>query len=196
MAAVIAAATAVSLAVTGCGSDDDLVAEPPVASPTAVAPLSPQPTATATPEPGVDLEANAQLLAEVADRIDESAKGFAQILHNAAKRKLHIYWKGEPPAEVLALEGITGTGVEVILVETKLSKDDVSAAIERISRAAQAGKVPTPDSISANKDFSGVVIGFIPSRFGQNNNAAVRGRYEAAGKVPVTIVTSAEHALD
>jgi hypothetical protein len=193
---VAAVMLAGGLALAGCGgSDDDPVAEPPAASPTAVVPPRPQP-AEETPEPGVDLEANAQLLAEVVEKIDESAKGFAQILQNAAKLKLHVYWKGEPPAEVKALEGTTGTGVEVILVEAKLSKADVNAAITRISQAAQAGKVPAPDSISANKDYSGITIGFVPSRLAANNNAAVRAKYEEIAKVPVTIATSGEHALD
>ena len=121
------------------------------------------------------------------DKIDESAKGFAQILQNPAKLKLHIYWKGEPPAEVKALEGTTGTGVEVVLVEAKLSKADVNAAITRISQAVQAGTVPAPDSISANKDYSGITIGFIESRLAANNNAdrpgQVRGRRQGPGHV-------------
>lgn len=183
------------LALSGCGgSDDDPVAEPPAVTPTALASSSPQPVET--PEPGIDLEANAQLLAEVADQIDETAKGFAQILQNPAKLKIHIYWKGEPPAEIKALEGTTGTGVQVILVETKLSKADVSAAIARISKAVQAGQVAAPDSIAANKDFSGLTIGFIESRLAANNNASVRAKYEAIAKVPVSIVRSGEHAPD
>ncbi|MBA3742840.1 hypothetical protein [Sporichthya sp.] len=186
----------VSLALAGCGgSDDDDVAEPPAPSPTATA-SSAEPTAEETPEPGVDLEANAQLLAEIVDEIDESAKGFAQILQNPAKLKVHIYWKGQPPAEVKALEGTTGTGVEVILVEARLSKADVNTAIARISQAAQVGTVPAPDSISANKDFSGITIGFLESRFAANNNASVRGKYEAVAKVPVTIAAAAQHAPD
>ncbi|HUR75524.1 MAG TPA: hypothetical protein VMZ00_14680 [Sporichthya sp.] len=184
------------LGMAGCGSGDDPVAEPPVTSPTAVAPSTAQPTAEQTPEPGVDLEANAQLLAEVVDQIDESAKGFAQILQNAAKLKLHIYWKGEPPANVRALVGTTGTGVEVILVEAKLSRADVNAAIARISQAAQAGTVPAPDSISANKDFSGITIGFVQSRLAANSSASLRGKYEAIAKVPVTIAGSSDHAPD
>lgn len=196
MAAVMTAAMVVGLALAGCGGSDDNVAEPPAASPTAVASSSPEPTAEATPEPEVDLDANAQLLAEIVDEIDESAKGFAQILQNAAKLKLHIYWKGEPPAEVKALEGTTGTGVEVILVDAKLSKADVNAAIARISQAVQAGTVPAPDSISANKDFSGITIGFIESRRAANSNATVRAKYEAVAKVPVTIAGAAEHAPD
>ena len=142
--------------------------------------VSSSPKPTETPEPGVDLEANAQLLAEVVDKIDESAKGFAQILQNPAKLKLHIYWKGEPPAEVKALEGTTGTGVEVVLVEAKLSKADVNAAIARISQAAQAGTVPAPDSISANKDYSGItdrLRGVPVGREQQRDRAGqVRGR--------------------
>ncbi len=192
---VAAAALAGGLVLAGCGSDDDTVAEPPAASPTAVVSSSPEP-AQETPEPGIDLEANAQLLAEVVEDIDESAKGFAQVLQNAAKLKIHIYWKGEPPAAVKALEGTTGTGVEVILVEAKLSRTDVNAAITRISQAAQAGKVPAPDSISANKDYSGIVIGFVESRLAANNNATVRAKYEEVAKVPVTIGATTAHAPD
>jgi hypothetical protein len=94
------------------------------------------------------------------------------------------------------LAGTTGTGVQVVIVQTKLSKADVEAAIRRISAAAAAGKVPTPDSILANRDFDGIVIGFVKSRFPSYDNATVRAQFESAAKVPVTIAQAGEHAPD
>jgi hypothetical protein len=187
------------LALTGCGggSDDEVpvaaatpsVEQTPSAGPSAS-------TSTAPGDIGADLELNASLLNDVVAGIDENAKGFAQVVQNIPKRKLTIYWKGTPPAKVAALKGTSGTGVEVVIVQSKLSKADVDAAITRISQAAQSGRVPQPDSISANKDFSGIVVGFTEEHFAANNNASVRTRYESVAKVPVTIARAASHALD
>jgi len=196
---IAAVVLAGGLVLTACGggSDDNDVSEPAA---TTVADVTPSANPSAEPtesaDPGTDLELNARLLTDIVDGIDESAKGFAQVVQNVAKRKLTIYWKGTPPPAVASLKGTTGTGVEIAIVDAKLSKADVDAAIGRISQAAQAGKVPAPDSISANKDFSGIVIGFVASRYSANNNASVRAKYEDVAKVPVTIAQAASHASD
>jgi hypothetical protein len=187
------------LALTACGGGSDNEVPVAASTPTAGATASAEPSGTVSSEPadvGADLELNARLLNEIVEGIDETAKGYAQVVQNIPKRKLTIYWKGTPPRSVAALKGTSGTGVEVVLVQAKLSKADVDAAISRISQAAQAGRVPAPDSISANKDFSGIVIGFVESRYGANNNAAVRAKYEDVAKVPVTIAQAASHASD
>lgn len=184
------------LVLSGCGGDDDTTAEPPAASPTVLATASSTPNAVPSSTPDAGSADNAQLLAEIVEKVDETAPGFAQIVQNIPKRKLAIYWKGAPPAEVKALEGTSGTGVEVTIVAAKLSKADTDAAIRRIAQAAGAGKVPNPDSISVNKDYSGLVIGFSEAHYAANNTSANRAKYEEAAKVPVTIGRAGEHAPD
>jgi hypothetical protein len=187
------------LALTGCGGGSDPEVPVAASTPTVEDTASPEPSATLSTQPadvGADLDLNARLLNDVVEGIDENAKGFAQIVQNIPKRKLTIYWKGAPPAKVAALKGTSGTGVEVVIVESKLSKADVDEAITRISQAAQAGRVPSPDSISANKDFSGIVVGFTEAHYAANNNASVRAKFEEVAKVPVTIAQAATHASD
>jgi hypothetical protein len=196
---IAAVVLAGGLVLTACGGGSD--DEQPVAAstPTVENTASAEPSAVTSTEPGAigaDLDLNARLLTDVVEGIDENAKGFAQIVQNIPKRKLTIYWKGTPPQSVTALKGTSGTGVEVAIVDAKLSKADVDAAITRISQAAQAGRVSAPDSISANKDFSGIVVGFTEAHYAANNNATVRAKYEAVAKVPVTIGQAATHASD
>jgi hypothetical protein len=196
---IAAVVLAGGLALSACGGGSDKQEPVAESTPTVESTPSSEPSATTSTQPadvGADLDLNARLLNDIVEGIDENAKGFAQVVQNIPKRKLTIYWKGTPPQSVAALKGTSGTGVEVAIVDAKLSKADVDAAITRVAQAAEAGRVPSPDSISANKDYSGIVIGFTEAHYAANNNASTRAKYEDVAKVPVTIAQAASHASD
>jgi hypothetical protein len=107
-----------------------------------------------------------------------------------------IYWKGEPPAAVRALEGTTDSGVDVEIVEAKVSKSELDDGRKQILAAARSGKLPEPDSISVNDNFDGLVVGFMKARFAASTTAAIKAAFRSIAKVAVSFVVVAEQALD
>lgn len=147
-------------------------------------------------DPPPDLRAsdlnNQQLLDEIVqpvyELVEDGAKGFAKIRNDILQLHTTIYWKGQPPKEVQQLEGTRPNGVEVLIVRSRFSQDDVARASARVVQASQARVMPPVERVQANQDFSGLLVGFTQDRIRGVDKVRTRASVAEVTGMPTEIM--------
>lgn len=181
------------IAFGGCGDDDDSAQQ---GGDSLETPASQNPSPSArSPEPGLDpelirrSEAVDAAIRPLFDFVDGGGEGFARVRVENAALAAEIQWKKPVPVEVKSLQGETDSGVRITVTSVPFSQADVDAAAEAIQSAVQDDRIPGIERISANKSFTGLLVGFTEGDFGRyGSDSSLREKFERVASMPVTFV--------
>jgi hypothetical protein len=140
---------------------------------------------------------NQGLVDDVVERMWQSsdASGYARATVDVDALTVQIMWKGDPPADVRSLVGITTGGVRVTLVKVPYNAQEMIAAGKRVLRAGWLGKLPVrPVAAPANATFDGLDIVVPVAMLVRADHAALRRQAAASAGMPVALTAGAGFA--
>lgn len=118
--------------------------------------------------------------------------GYAEHSASAETKVVEIKWKGDPPADVRALEGTHDSGVTVRIVDVTYSLNDMTAASEAIFTGARQGLVPMPISGGGNQAFDGVEVAYSADELKHLDQTTLTNQLTRRTGIPTTVVVGHE----
>lgn len=126
-------------------------------------------------------------------RLSKDVPGYTSIAVWSEGGAVVVDWKAPIPAEVQALAGVRKDGVNVIIQPVRYSSVEISAALDRVSKALRVHRVDAEwSSSSACQDGSGIVVGIQPDSLG-SRKAALESQLSEIAEMPAHVV--AEEAI-
>lgn len=138
-------------------------------------------TITAPAPNAVDVDRTADRVAVFSDR-----PGFGKTVVDYNAGTVTVFWKGQPPAEVMEVARRGDNGVNVVLAAAQYSAEELTAA----GKAAMLSDPKTVVAATASPDMSGLVVDVLRTWTGSAESLR-----QAAG-VPVTVRIVEERPVD
>jgi hypothetical protein len=113
-------------------------------------------------------------------------QGFGKVALDFSAREVRVWWKGTPPPEVLSAEGMSASGVRVLVLPAPFSDSELKAAAQRIADGAAAMGL-TANMVAQADDLSGLIAYLSANDLKSRDVTALGLELARIAKVPVDV---------